>query len=827
MKFIHSLLLLFFGLWFVDLSGQSLRIIDAITGYPIQDVIAYDPQTKVNTTSDVNGHIDLSVFSPEEQVHFEHIGYESLLFRISELQSSTQLALYPDTQRLTEIVLSVSRTRDEKKRVSKQVAILSDRDIASVVPNTSAELLRQAPGVRVQQSQGGGGSPVIRGFEANRILIVVDGVRMNNAIYRSGHLHNAISIDPFSLSRAEVIYGPSSVGYGSDALGGVVHYFTKEPRTGDAQPWRFFVANSYDTRHEHTITHIDITHSKDNWASLTSLSYSLFGDIHMGRKRNHGYADWGLVSEFSKNNRNFFQNQASANPNHNHQRNTSYNQIDLMQKFVFQPNPENKWVLNLQYSSSSDIPRFDKLAERRDGELRYATWFYGPQKRLLISPKYSFTSDKKWLREGVITLAYQQLEESRVQRKFGSLLRENQIEDLDVFSANADFNVALDQSKKLAYGFEFTHNELQSIGFSQNLVIEGNDVVDLVNYMLIPSRYPSNSGFYTTMAAYIDYKLNLDQKNTINAGARITNTRLKAAWNEQALIDARLGKTTNRSNALNLSLGYVFRPNDLWELRSVLASGFRAPNIDDMGKIREKQGKLTVPNPFLKPEYAYTADFGVSRYFDQRTSFVQLNLFYTLLYNYIARQPYMLPFDDSSSSFETVTYLGDELETWANTNVGEATLRGASLQWNTKVNKNLTYGGHVSYTYGITREDQIPVPSILPWQGAQQISISNRRLNGQLSFVFAGQKLPEDYSNGGEDGLEETPVIGVSSETGENEYAGTPSWNRFDFRLTYNVNTNTIVGADLHNLFDVHYKEFASGISAPGRSLRLRLQYRF
>jgi hemoglobin/transferrin/lactoferrin receptor protein len=121
----------------------------------------------------------------------------------------------------------------------------------------------------------------------------------------------------------------------------------------------------------------------------------------------------------------------------------------------------------------------------------------------------------------------------------------------------------------------------------------------------------------------------------------------------------------------------------------------------------------------------------------------------------------------------------------------------------------------------------MPVPSILPWQGTQHLSITNRRLNGQLSFVFAGQKRPEDYSDGGEDGLEETPVIGVSSETGENEYAGTPSWNRFDFRLTYNVNPNTKVGADLHNLFDVHYKEFASGISAPGRSLRLRLQYRF
>jgi len=827
MKFIHSLLVLFFGLWLINLNGQSLRIVDAVTGYPVQDVVAYNTQGKANTTSDAKGLINLSVFSAEDQVYFEHIGYESLLMRISELQSSTQLVLYPDTQRLGEIILSVSRTKDEKKRVSKQVSILSGRDITSVVPNTSAELLREAPGVRIQQSQGGGGSPVIRGFEANRILLVVDGVRMNNAIYRSGHLHNAISIDPFSLSRAEVIYGPSSVGYGSDALGGVVHYFTKEPRSGDAQPWRFFVANSYDTRHEHAINHIDITHSKDNWASLTSVSYYLFGDIYMGRQRSHGYPDWGLVQEFSKNNRNFYEESASANPNPIRQRNTGYNQIDLMQKFVFQPNPENKWVLNLQYSGSSDIPRFDKLMERRDGELRYASWFYGPQKRLLISPKYSFTTDKKWLREGVITLAYQQLEESRVQRKFGSFLRETLIEDLDVFSANADFNVTVNQSKKLAYGFEFTHNELQSIGFNQNLVVEGNEVIDLVDYALIPSRYPSESGFYTTLAAYIDYKLNIDQKNTFNAGARITNTQLKAAWNEQALIDARLGKTTNRSNALNLSMGYVFRPNDLWELRSVVASGFRAPNIDDIGKIREKQGKLTVPNPELRPEYAYTADLGLSRYFGQRTSFVQLNLFYTILYNYIARQPYMLPFDDSSTSFETVTHLGDELETWANTNVGEATLRGASLQWTTKLHKNLTYNGHVNYTYGVTRVEQIPVPSILPWQGAQHLSISNRRLNGQLSFVFAGQKHPEDFSDGGEDGLEETPIIGVSAITGENEYAGTPSWNRFDFRLTYNINANAKVGIDLYNIFDVHYKEFASGISAPGRSLRLRLQHRF
>ena len=109
MKFIHNFLPFFLGLWLINLNGQTLRVIDAITGYPVQDVIVYDARAKANTTSDANGHVDLSVFSNEDQLHFEHLGYESLLLRISELQSSTQLALYPDTQRLGEIVLMASR----------------------------------------------------------------------------------------------------------------------------------------------------------------------------------------------------------------------------------------------------------------------------------------------------------------------------------------------------------------------------------------------------------------------------------------------------------------------------------------------------------------------------------------------------------------------------------------------------------------------------------------------------------------------------------------------------------------------------------------------
>ena len=85
----------------------------------------------------------------------------------------------------------------------------------------------------VQQSQQGGGSPILRGFEANRILLVVDGVRLNNAIYRSGHLQNALTVDPFAVRSVEVRHGAGSVQYGSDALGGVIHYHTRSPRWED------------------------------------------------------------------------------------------------------------------------------------------------------------------------------------------------------------------------------------------------------------------------------------------------------------------------------------------------------------------------------------------------------------------------------------------------------------------------------------------------------------------------------------------------------------------------------------------------------------------
>ena len=194
--------------------------------------------------------------------------------------------------------LEIFDTPEADMRVSKKVSVITKQSIALDMPLTSADLLYYGGGVRIQKTQGGGGSPVIRGFEANRVLLVIDGVRMNNAIYRSGHLQNVLSVDPQTLERTEVIFGPSSVAYGSDALGGVVHFYTKTPSFNSETQTVINGFQSFNPSFNHSISSLNVEFSKNKWASFTNFSYSTFGDIIMGKKRNHGFKEWGLNKHY-------------------------------------------------------------------------------------------------------------------------------------------------------------------------------------------------------------------------------------------------------------------------------------------------------------------------------------------------------------------------------------------------------------------------------------------------------------------------------------------------------------------------------------------------
>ena len=376
------------------LSSQKITVQDKETTFPIYNVTVYNEDKSIHVISDKKGIIDISAFAVSDVLTFTHVAYVEYELLKRVITGKKIIYLQSKAEQLQEVFLSASKGKELRKRIAEQVAVFSIKDIQKTAPQTSADMLAEIPGIKVQKSQFGGGSPVLRGMEANRVLLVVDGVRMNNAIYRKGHLQNSITVSPNLLERTEVIFGPSSVIYGSDALGGIIHYYTRRPKTNEVFNFNSSFLTRYSTINDEKTIQGGLELQFKKIASFTSVSYSNFGDLRMGKKRSHGFEDWGRVFDYSNNTDSFFNEIPMVNSNSNIQRNTGFNQLDILQKFYIPLSTKTDFIFNFQYGISSDIPRFDRLTERRDGELRFAEWYYGPQQRVLLSSQIELKPEK-------------------------------------------------------------------------------------------------------------------------------------------------------------------------------------------------------------------------------------------------------------------------------------------------------------------------------------------------------------------------------------------------------------------------------------------------
>jgi len=544
--------------------SQRIKTIDKQTGKIIRNVTVYNEGLTINLSSNNEGFVDVSEFDENEKILFSHISYALLKTKKSILQKQKLLVyLTKQSEQLDEVVLSVFKNEERTNRVAEQIAVISAKDIQKISPQTSADLLATIPGIKVQKSQFGGGSPVIRGMESNRVLLVVDGVRMNNAIYRKGHLQSSITVAPNLLDKTEVVFGPSSVIYGSDALGGVIHYFTKTPKLSKINKVNSQFFSRFSSVNQEITTTVSAEVGFPNWASFTSISHSDFGDLKIGKNRNHGFNDWGKVFYYSENTNRNYSETPTVNSDPELLKNTGYRQTDVLQKFFVTLSKNTDLKINLQYSTSSDIPRFDRLSELENSSLKFAEWNYGPQNRLLVSSQLLIKPNKKWIESGIITGAYQYIEESRIQRKFGSLDRSHREESVNVFSLNGDFSVSLTQDKKrkLSYGFEFAYNDVVSKSFGKTLNISNGEMNGYSDNFMVQSRYPDGGSNYLSAAAYIGYRQDVTQKSTLNTGLRVTNTNLNANWIDQTFIQLPETNITLNNSAVTATIGYVYRSN--------------------------------------------------------------------------------------------------------------------------------------------------------------------------------------------------------------------------------------------------------------------------
>ncbi|WP_299047470.1 TonB-dependent receptor [uncultured Polaribacter sp.] len=818
---------LFYGINF----AQNVQILDKSTGKFVKDVTVFNDNYTINVTSNKQGFVNISQFKENETVVFSHLSYAIKRVKKSVLRKKNFVVyLTKQSEELDEIVLSVFKKEEKTKRIAEQIAVLSKKDIQKVSPQTSADLLATVPGIKVQKSQFGGGSPVIRGMESNRVLLVVDGVRMNNAIYRKGHLQNAITISPNLLDKVEVVFGPSSVIYGSDALGGVIHYYTKTPKLSAEKEIKSHFFSRFSSANQEVTTNVSAELSFKKWASFTSISYSDFGDLRAGRSRNHGFQDWGKVFFYSENSNGNFNPNPTENPDPSLLRNTGFNQTDVLQKFYIPLSKKTDLKINLQYSTSSDIPRFDRLTELTDltdpSSLKFAEWNYGPQNRFLASTQLLIHPNKNWIENGAITLAYQNVQESRIQRRFGSLNRSYREEEVDIFNLNGDFFVPLTQDKKrnLSYGFEFSYNDVTSNSFGRSLNIQDGEIDGFSNSFPVQSRYPDGGSNYTSYAAYAGYRQDLGSKSTLNSGIRFTRTHLEATWIDETFIQLPNPNLVANNSAITATLGYVHRPNRNWQFNSVLSSGFRSPNIDDVGRVREKSGNVTIPNINVQPEFAYNAEVGIQKYFNNRKFRVAGNFYYTLLDNYIQRE-FVLNDDGSRQQVEFDGEFGNAV---TNQNRGTAYIFGYTLNYLGKLSDTWNTSGFVTYTKGRTYDTDEPLSSIPPLFGQFQVNYKKDKLELGADFRFNSKKDIEDFNiPEGIDNHDLTPVVNPNATNETDIFFGSPSWMTLGFNGSYVVSNNFTVQARLDNIFDEHYIEFASGVAAPGRNLSISFMANF
>ena len=818
MKRIFTLIIAFYS---IISFGQKIKVLDEETGFPISEVAIYNKNLTISTITDKEGIAELSDFKRTDVLLISHVAYSTLNISFANLKRSKfVIKLIKKTSQLDEIVLSVFKNEEKSTRIAEQIVAVTKEDILRESPQTSADLLASVPGIKVQKSQFGGGSPVLRGMESNRVLLVVDGVRMNNAIYRKGHLQNSITISPSLLERTEIVFGPSSVIYGSDALGGVIHYYTKTPKTEEVPQIKSNFFSRFGTVNHEVTTNLSAELSFQKWASFTSFTQSTFGDLKMGTNRNHGFKNWGLVPSFSKNiDANYYAN-PTVNPDFNIQRNTGYEQKDFLQKFYIPLSNKSDLTFNLQYSTSSNIPRFDRLTELKNGTLKFAEWYYGPQERFLASTQLSIKPEKKWVNKGTITMSYQNIKESRVQRKFNDLQRLYRNEQVDVYTLNGDFSVPLtaEKNRNLSYGFEISYNDVASISKGKTIAVSSNKVVGFVGDFKVQSRFPDGGSSYTSSAIYADYRQDISSKSTLNTGIRFTNTMLQAKWIDQSFIVLPKTEIELKNTALTATIGYVYKPTKNWQINSVLSSGFRSPNIDDVGKVREKNGNVTMPNIDLKPEFAYNAEIGILTFFNQRRFSLGFNTYYTLLDNYITRE----------ASGNTIMYDAEIGNVVKNINKGRAYITGYTANYFGRINHKWKTSGFITYTNGRTFDTDEPMSSIPPLFGKFEISFRKNKLEISADYRFNSKKDIKNYNlSEGIDNHVQTPIIDPNATSDVDKYYGTPSWHTVGLNGKYNVNQNFWVQGKITNLFDEHYKEFASGVSAPGRNFSVSINATF
>jgi hemoglobin/transferrin/lactoferrin receptor protein len=397
------------------------------------------------------------------------------------------------------------------------------------------------------------------------------------------------------------------------------------------------------------------------------------------------------------------------------------------------------------------------------------------------------------------------VEESRHNRDFGDDVKSSRTDKVDVLNLNFDLDKKLSEKSTLFYGLESSYNNVQSSAFAENIV----------THEVSPesTRYPDGGSDYYTAALYANFKSNLNPKTTLQAGLRYSYVYAQSRFNDTILFPFAYDEIDLNTGSLNGSLGLVYRPGKDLIMNVNLASGFRAPNIDDIAKVFDSEpGNVVVPNENLEPEYVYNVDAGISKKFGGKYR-IEASGFYTWIDNLMDRRDFQFNGQDS------IMYAGEKSKVQAIQNVISGWIVGGSISFRADITEHLGFMTTANLMKG-EDNDKLPIRHVSPFFGSTGFTYSAKKIKVEIYANYNGTISNKNLAPS-EQGK---PYMYATDENGD-PYS--PGWYTFNLKGYYQLTSYLQLNLGLENIFDQRYRPYSSGIVAPGRNFIIALRANF
>lgn len=758
-------------------NGQITGNVITTQGKPIPNLHVILEETPLGDVSDSKGRFSINNIPPGTYtVSLSHIGFKTKILRDIEVTNTQPVRLF-DVVIEEEIIfidgVVVTATRSEKKitEVPQPVNLIPQVRIVERNAKTSAEALREEPGIFVQKTNHGGGSAIIRGMSSNQILLLVDGIRLNNSTYRLGNHQYLTTVDDQTIQQIEVVRGPTSVLYGSDAMGGTINTVTRRPsvRSGGSR-FNYRLLSRYATADKEKTARAEFSVQHSRIGFHTGISFSEYGHLRRGENSSHPRLESstdGLVQAPS-----------------------GFSRYGVDTKLVMNMSDVQTLVLAYQNHRQKDVPRYDKYENNR-----YYRWIYEPQIRNLAYITYEHTVQNHFITSYRMSLSYHRQEEGRETQKSISSPLTKERDDVGTWGVTLQGHSIFD-GHFLTYGLDayFDHVSSQrSFLYPQT----GDSEKDS------RGRYPDGAKYHSA-GFYLQDEVALSPRWTIIPGVRYSafSTRFDLPSSNAESVQAQSHRQS--FTALTGNVGVIYRWSKNVFFNANIGQAFRAPNLSDISKLGESKGSVyEIPNPDLVAEKMFSLDMGWKFDFD-RFRF-EFSSYYSRIHDLLASTDAML---DGSS---TIQINDVEYKVKTKENMGKAFIRGLEGAITTRVFEKLFLNGNIAYTYGQNQTQNEPVGGIPPLFG--RIGAEWRT---STYYVDLYMRFANEQTRLSSDDLDDPRI----------PEGGTPGWSTLNIRAGFPLFKTGKLHLAIENILDKNYREHGSGINGPGRNFVISFELR-